>query len=49
MTKKDTPGTGEPAPEAARPGERLKQCAAACEEYAERVFAALHETPADDR
>ncbi|MGW7368522.1 Chromate resistance protein ChrB [Streptomyces sp. NPDC054841] len=30
------------APEAARAGERLKQCAAVCEDYAEQVFAALH-------
>ncbi|MGV9243354.1 Chromate resistance protein ChrB [Streptomyces sp. NPDC003710] len=33
------------APEAAEAGRRLKQCAAACEDYAERVFAALHQTP----
>ncbi|MCX5327959.1 MULTISPECIES: Chromate resistance protein ChrB [unclassified Streptomyces] len=36
------------APEAAEAAERLKQCTAACEDYAERVFAALHasdETP----
>jgi hypothetical protein len=33
------------APEAAEAGERLKQCAAACEVYAERVFTALHRTP----
>lgn len=45
LTARDVFGT----PEAARAGERLKQCAAACEDYAERVFAALHETPADDR
>ncbi|GAA3135518.1 hypothetical protein GCM10017600_71890 [Streptosporangium carneum] len=32
------------APEAAQAGERLRQCAAACEDYAERVFQALHET-----
>ncbi|KUM98372.1 chromate resistance protein ChrB [Streptomyces cellostaticus] len=36
------------APEAAEAGRRLKECAAACEDYAERVFAALHETPAGD-
>lgn len=30
------------APEAALAGERLKECTAACEDYAERVFAALH-------
>ncbi|GAA3033512.1 hypothetical protein GCM10010448_14610 [Streptomyces glomeratus] len=33
------------APEAAEAGRRLKRCAAACEDYAERVFAALHQTP----
>jgi hypothetical protein len=33
------------APEAAKAGKRLKECAAACEDYAERVFAALHEVP----
>ncbi|GAA4585587.1 hypothetical protein GCM10023194_28680 [Planotetraspora phitsanulokensis] len=33
------------APEAAEAGARLKQCAAACEDYAERVFDALHGTP----
>ncbi|MCF2530776.1 Chromate resistance protein ChrB [Yinghuangia soli] len=32
------------APEAAEAGERLKHCAAVCEDYAERVFAALHAT-----
>ncbi|MFD4511368.1 Chromate resistance protein ChrB [Streptomyces sp. NPDC058457] len=37
------------APEAAEAGERLGQCAAACEDYAERVFAALHQTPGQDR
>ncbi|MCX4405653.1 hypothetical protein OOK47_46015 [Streptomyces sp. NBC_00268] len=37
------------APEAAEAGERLKQCTAACEDYAERVFAALHQTPEGDR
>ncbi|MGW4981376.1 Chromate resistance protein ChrB [Streptomyces mirabilis] len=36
------------APEAAEAGKRLKDCAAACEDYAERVFAALHGTPEDD-
>ncbi|MGW7380728.1 Chromate resistance protein ChrB [Streptomyces sp. NPDC054794] len=35
------------APEAAEAGRRLKECAAACEDYAERVFAALHETPGE--
>jgi hypothetical protein len=33
------------SPEAAEAGERLKQCAVACEDYAERVFAALHQAP----
>ncbi|MEC4019845.1 Chromate resistance protein ChrB [Streptomyces sp. H27-D2] len=37
------------APDAAEAGERLKQCAAACEDYAEQVFRALHETPEEDR
>ncbi|MEU6201449.1 Chromate resistance protein ChrB [Streptomyces sp. NPDC047061] len=37
------------APEAAEAGERLRQRAAACEDYAERVFAALHQTPEGDR
>ncbi|MCX4578082.1 chromate resistance protein ChrB [Streptomyces sp. NBC_01571] len=37
------------APEAAEAGERLKKCTAACEDYAERVFAALHRTPEADR
>ncbi|MER7927228.1 Chromate resistance protein ChrB [Streptomyces sp. NPDC096057] len=35
------------APEAAEAGRRLKECAAACEDYAERVFAALHQAPED--
>ncbi|GAA3810053.1 Chromate resistance protein ChrB [Streptomyces chiangmaiensis] len=30
------------APESAEAARRLKQCAAACEDYAERVFRALH-------
>ncbi|MCT4357038.1 hypothetical protein M5362_28365 [Streptomyces sp. Je 1-79] len=30
------------APEAAEAGVRLKQCTAVCEDYAERVFTALH-------
>ncbi|WP_017242007.1 Chromate resistance protein ChrB [Streptomyces sp. SS] len=30
------------APEAAEAGERLKRCAAVCEDYAELVFSALH-------
>ncbi|WP_405595206.1 Chromate resistance protein ChrB [Streptomyces sp. NBC_01092] len=33
------------APEAAEATERLKVCVAACEDYAERVFAALHQVP----
>ncbi|MFJ9011200.1 Chromate resistance protein ChrB [Streptomyces canus] len=33
------------APEAAEAGRRLKECAAACEDYAERVFTALHQAP----
>lgn len=37
------------APTAAEAGERLRQCAGACEDYAERVFRALHETPQDSR
>ncbi|MEC4017562.1 Chromate resistance protein ChrB [Streptomyces sp. H27-D2] len=37
------------APEAARAGERLKQCTVACEDYAERVFRALHGTSEEDR
>jgi len=37
------------APEAVKAGQRLRQCAAACEDYAERVFHALHETPEDGR
>ncbi|MFE4703501.1 Chromate resistance protein ChrB [Streptomyces sp. NPDC056738] len=37
------------APEAAEASERLEHCAAACEDYAERVFAALHQTPERDR
>ncbi len=37
------------APEAAKAGDRLKQCTAACEDYAERVFAVLHQTPEQDQ
>ncbi|RSM93383.1 chromate resistance protein ChrB [Nonomuraea sp. WAC 01424] len=33
------------APEAAKASERLRECVAACEDFAERVFAALHEMP----
>ncbi|WP_151770776.1 Chromate resistance protein ChrB [Streptomyces abyssomicinicus] len=32
------------APEAAEAAERLKRCAAVCEDYSERVFGALHST-----
>ncbi|WP_373297136.1 Chromate resistance protein ChrB [Streptomyces brasiliensis] len=35
------------APEAAEAASRLKECAAACEDYANRVFAALHGTQGD--
>ncbi|WP_141203431.1 Chromate resistance protein ChrB [Streptomyces griseorubiginosus] len=43
LTARDVFGT----PEAARAGERLGQCTAACEDYAERrVLPGLHETPA---
>ncbi|MFJ2717949.1 Chromate resistance protein ChrB [Streptomyces sp. NPDC087437] len=41
LTARDVFGT----PEAARAGERIKQCVAACEDYAERVLAALHQVP----
>lgn len=44
LTARDVFGT----PEAAEAAERLKQCTAACEDYAERVFAALHQTPGED-
>lgn len=37
------------APEAVEAARRLKECTAACEAYAERVFAALHESPGDVR
>lgn len=45
LTARDVFGTAE----AAEAGARLKQCAAACEDYAERVFAALHQAPELDR
>lgn len=45
LTARDVFGT----PEATQATARLKECAAACEDYAERVFRVLHETPADDR
>ncbi|MEU2737431.1 Chromate resistance protein ChrB [Streptomyces sp. NPDC007095] len=35
------------APETAEAAKRLKECAAACEDYAQRVFAALHEPPGE--
>ncbi|MFF4862756.1 Chromate resistance protein ChrB [Streptomyces sp. NPDC001231] len=41
LTARDVFGT----PEAAKAGERLWQCVAACEDYAERVFATLHQAP----
>lgn len=37
------------APQAAEAAERLKQCTAACEDYAERVFRALHQNDGTDR
>ncbi|WP_406432721.1 Chromate resistance protein ChrB [Streptomyces sp. NBC_01589] len=37
------------APEAAKAGERLRQCAAACEDYAERVLRVVSETPEASR
>ncbi|MCK2216926.1 chromate resistance protein ChrB [Actinomadura sp. ATCC 31491] len=33
------------SPDAERAARRLAECAAACEDYAERVFAALHQSP----
>jgi hypothetical protein len=36
-------------PEAGQASGRLKECVAACEDYAERVFHALHEAPGDER
>ncbi|WP_240509780.1 Chromate resistance protein ChrB [Streptomyces malaysiense] len=41
LTARDVFGT----PEAAEAGRRLKLCAAVCEEYAEPIFAALHQAP----
>ncbi|WP_280891877.1 Chromate resistance protein ChrB [Streptomyces sp. LBL] len=35
------------APESAEARERLRQCQSVCEDYAERVFAALHQSEAD--
>jgi len=37
------------APERAESAERLKRCVAACEDYAERVFAELHGDTREDR
>ncbi|MER7164930.1 Chromate resistance protein ChrB [Micromonospora sp. NPDC000207] len=37
------------APEATEAAHRLRQCAQVCEEYAERVFAVLHEAVEDGR
>ncbi|MER5543899.1 Chromate resistance protein ChrB [Streptomyces sp. NPDC001118] len=37
------------APEATEAGLRLKQCAATCDDYAERVFAALHRSTETER
>lgn len=37
------------APEAAEAAQRLRQCTVACEDYAERVFAVLHEIPEQSR
>jgi hypothetical protein len=36
-------------PEATQATARLKECVAACEDYAERVFRVLHEPPMDER
>ncbi|MFJ5530169.1 Chromate resistance protein ChrB [Streptomyces sp. NPDC093261] len=41
LTAREVFGT----PEAAEAGRRLKQCVAACEDYAERVFATPHQVP----
>ncbi|MGP3912647.1 Chromate resistance protein ChrB [Nonomuraea sp. 10N515B] len=41
LTARDVFGT----PEAEQAAQRLAACTAACEDYAERVFAALHQTP----
>ncbi|MEU9155783.1 Chromate resistance protein ChrB [Streptomyces sp. NPDC048417] len=45
LTARDVFGASEAVEAAAR----LKQCTVACEDYAERVFRALHETPEQDR
>jgi 2-hydroxychromene-2-carboxylate isomerase len=45
LTVRDVFGT----PEASRASARLKECVAVCEDYAERVFRALHATAGDER
>jgi hypothetical protein len=45
LTVRDVFGT----PEAGRASGRLKECVAACEDFAERVFRALREAPGDER
>jgi hypothetical protein len=45
LTVRDVFGT----PEAAQASALLKECVAACEDFAERVFHALRETAADER
>jgi hypothetical protein len=45
LTARDVFGT----PEAAKATARLKDCVAACDDYAERVFRHLHDSPAADR
>lgn len=37
------------APETAQAAARLKRCTTICQDHAERVFHALHETPSQDR
>ncbi|MGW3291826.1 Chromate resistance protein ChrB [Streptomyces sp. NPDC001002] len=46
-SKRRVSGAG--APEAAEAATRLKQCVAVCEDDAEQVFPALHETPDQER
>ncbi|MEU8971514.1 Chromate resistance protein ChrB [Streptomyces monashensis] len=45
LTARDMFGT----PEAAEARRRLKRCVTVCEDYAERVFTALHQTPETER
>ena len=45
LTVRDVFGT----PEAGQASARLKECVKVCEDYAERVFQALHEAPGDER